>query len=156
MAKNSFQIEWDAHEYEHKIRSEDWYWAVGIITVAIAISSIIFGNIIFAILIIVSAFALSLFINRAPDTVHVIVDEKGVVRENIRYPYGTIHSFWIDVEHPHKKILLRSQKKFMPLIIIPLGNNVDPEKLQRTLLRYLPEEHHTLPVTERFLEYLGF
>ncbi|MDQ3089832.1 MAG: hypothetical protein M3Q24_01610 [bacterium] len=156
MAKNSFRIEWDAHEYEHKVRTEDWYWAVTIITVGIAIAAIIFGNIIFGILIIISAFALSLFINRPPDTIHIVVDEKGIIKEKIRYPYSTLHSFWIDVEHPHKKILLRSQKTFMPLIIIPLGDEVDPDKLQRTLIRVLPEEYYALPFTETILEYLGF
>ena len=156
MAKNSFRIEWEAHEYEHKVRTDDWYWAVGIITAGIVVAAIIFGNIIFAILIAISAFALTLFINRPPETLHVVIDEKGIVKENIRYPFSTLHSFWIDVEHPHKKILLRSQKSLMPLIIIPLGEGVDPEKLQRTLLRYMPEEYYNLPLTERLLEYLGF
>lgn len=156
MAKNSFRIEWDAHEYEHKVRTEDWYWAVGIITAGIVIASLIFGNIIFGILIAISAFSLILFINRPPETIHIIIDEFGIVKEKVRYPYSTLHSFWIDVEHPHKKIILRSHKTLMPLIIIPLGDGIDPEKLQRTLLRYMPEEYYNLPVTERLLEYLGF
>jgi hypothetical protein len=151
-----FRIEWQAHEYEHKKRSSDWFWAVGIISVSIAIASIIFGNIIFGILILVAAFSLSLFINRHPDNVHVIVDEKGIVKGRTRYPYSTIHSFWIDVEHPHKKIILRSQKMFMPLITVPLGEEVDPAELREELIRFIPEEYHSLPFVERFIEYLGF
>ncbi len=156
MAKDSFRIEWDAHEYEHKVRTEDWYWAVAIITGAIAIACIIFGNIIFGILIVISAFSLALFINRPPETIHIVIDEKGITRGKIRYPYSTLHSFWIDIEHPHNKILLRSQKTFMPLILIPLNPSIEPEKLQRTLLRYMPEEYYSLPLTEKLLEYLGF
>ena len=43
MPQPTFKIEWDAHEYEHKERSADWFWAVGIISVSMAVAAIIFG-----------------------------------------------------------------------------------------------------------------
>ncbi|MES2213854.1 MAG: hypothetical protein V4465_00470 [Patescibacteria group bacterium] len=156
MARQTFIIEWDAHEYEHKERSEDWFWAVGIITVAVAVASIVLGNYIFAVLVLLSAFSLALFINRLPDHVHIVVDEEGVSKENVKYLYSTLRSFWIDTDHPHKKIILRSKKMFMPLIIVPLGENIDWERLEKTLLRFLPAEYHKLPFAEVVLEYLGF
>lgn len=152
----SFRIEWDAHEYEHKERSQDWFWAVGILTFAIAITAVIFGNIIFAILILTAAFALALFINRPPETVHVVIDEKGVTRGRVHYPYSTLKSFWIDTEHPHNKILLRSEKLLMPLIIIPLEPNTDEERLDEVLSQFLEKEYHSLPFVEKLLEYFGF
>lgn len=156
MSRSSFKIEWDAHEYEHKERSPDWFWAVGIISVSIAIASVIFGNIIFGILVLISAFTLSLFANRPPSTLHVSVNEKGITRGKISYPYSALESFWIDTEHPHKKIILRSEKMFMPLIIVPLGDNTDVEQLHENLSLFLSEELHSLPFVERILEYLGF
>src|SRR3989344_2844020 len=114
MARPTFKIEWDAHEYEHKERSPDWFWAVGIISVSVAIASVIFDNIIFGLLVIIGAFTLSLFAKRPPSTLHVVVDEKGITRGKIRYPHSTLESFWIDTEHPHKKIILKSEKMFMP------------------------------------------
>ncbi len=156
MGRQTFSIEWDAHEYEHKERTNDWFWAVGIISVSVAIASVIFGNIIFGILVIVSVFALALFINRPPETVHVIVDERGVTKGKIRYPYSSLHSFCLDTDHPHQKILLRSEKAFMPLIVVPLGEEIDPEHLEETLSRFLPHEHQSLPFVEQVLEYLGF
>ena len=156
MPQPSFKIEWDAHEYEHKERGSDWFWAVGIVSVSVAIAAVIFGNIIFGILVIIGAFTLSLFANRPPNTLRIVADEKGITRGKIRYPYSTLESFWIDTEHPHKKIILRSQKMFMPLIIVPLGDSVDVEQLHENLSRFLSEEFHSLPLVERFLEYLGF
>ena len=151
-----FRIEWDAHEYEHKERSSDWFWAVGILSVSIAVAAVIFGNVIFAIFILIAVFSLALFINRHPDTVHVIIDEKGVAKDKIRYPYSTLQSFWIDVEHSHPKILLSSEKIFMPLIIVPLGDGVDVEKLHEALSSSLEERYHSLPFVEKIIEYLGF
>src|SRR3989344_5061101 len=90
MPQPSFKIEWDAHEYEHKERSPDWFWAVGIISVSVAIASVIFGNIIFAILVIISAFSLSLFINRPPENAHMVIDERGITKNRTHYPYSTL------------------------------------------------------------------
>lgn len=151
-----FSIEWDAHEYEHKERSQDWFWAVGIISVSVAIASVIFGNTIFGILVLVSVFALALFINRPPENVHVVVNEHGITRERIRYPYSTLESYWLDTDHPHPKIILRSSKVFMPLIVVPLSKDVDAEGLDATLAQFLPEKYHPLPFVEKILEYLGF
>lgn len=150
-----FRIEWDAHEYEHKERSSDWFWTVGILTVASAIVAIILGNVIFAILILIGAFSLALFINRPPEIVHVVVDEKGITRGNVRYPYSSLQSFWLDEIHPHPKILLRSVKPFLPIIVVPLGET-DAVKLNEILSKYLKEEYHSLPFVEKVLEYLGF
>jgi hypothetical protein len=156
MARPSYKIEWDAHEYEHKERNQDWFWAVGIITISIAVVAVILGNVIFAILIIIGAISLSIFINRPPETLHVVIDERGITRGNVRYPYDTLDSFWIDVDHPHKKIILKSQKLLMPLIIVPFDDNVNPDRLEIILARHLKVEYHSLPFVEKVLEYLGF
>jgi hypothetical protein len=156
MAQAAFKIEWDAHEYEHKERGRDWFWAVGIITLSIAVASIIFGNIIFAILIILSAFSLSIFINRPPEVIHASIDQRGVTRGNTLYTYGSLDSFWIDTEHPQRKIIIRSKKILMPLIIVPLGDDIDIDRLENTLSKYLSVEYMRLPLVEYLLEYLGF
>lgn len=150
-----FKIEWDAHEYEHKERNQDWFWAVGIIAVSVAIASIIFGNVIFGILVLIGAFTLTLFANRAPEKIHITVNERGVARGNIFYSYSTLESFWIDTEHSHPKIILKSQKMFMPLIIIPLGV-IDVDNLHDNLSKHLTENMHELPFIEKVLEYFGF
>ena len=151
-----FRIEWDAHEYEHKERGADWFWAVGIVSFSIAIASVIFSNIIFGILVLISVFALVIFINRPPETVHIVVDERGITRNKVHYPYSTLLSFWIDTDHPHHKIILKSTKLFMPLIVIPLNPEADTEKIHENLSTIITEEFHSLPVVEKVLEYLGF
>lgn len=151
-----FRIEWEAYEYEHKERGSDWFWAVGIISISIAIASGIFGNIIFGILVLLAAFSLALFINRRPDKIKIFANEKGVTKDRTHYPYHSIKSFWIDIEHSHPKIILRSQKLLMPLIVVPISEEVDPMELRENLIRFIPEEYHSLPFVERLLEYLGF
>lgn len=155
-APSTFSLTWTAHEHEHKERSSDWFWAMGIIAVSVAVAAIIFGNVIFGILVIVASFSLSLFINREPREIRIEVTERGITRDNIHYPYSGLESFWIDIEHSHPKILLRSSKFFLPLIIVPLGEEADLEEVHEKLMRFLKEEPHALPFVERLLEYLGF
>jgi len=153
--RETFRISWTAHEYEHKERTTDWFWAVGIVAVAGAVAAIIFGNIIFAILLLLCVFSLTLFINRPPETVEAAVTEAGIERGHVLYLYSTLHSFWVDELHPHKKIILKSKKIFMPLIVVPLGT-MDGERVRDALIGRLPEEHLSLPFLEIILEYFGF
>ena len=157
MVKNGTLImEWEAPEHEHKERSSDWFWVAGIITVAIVFVSIIVGNIIFGILVLVSSVSLLMFINRKPENLHLVLNDHGVQRDNVFYPFETLESFWIDVEHPHNKIIIKSKKVLMPLIVVPISENVDLEIMREVLSKNLIEEYHSLPLLEKLLEYLGF
>lgn len=157
MAKNGSSIlEWEAPEHEHKERGSDWFWVVGIITLAIILVSIIVGNIIFGILVLVSAVSLATFINKKPENLKLAVNEEGVQRESVFYPFETLESFWIDLEHPHNKIIIRSKKMLMPLIIVPLAEGANVEEIRNVMVKNIKEEYHTLPLLEKLLEYLGF
>lgn len=148
-------LHWQAYEYEHIERSPDWFWAVGIISVAIAITAIIFNNVLFAILVLLAAFTLSLYASREPELMDIVLDEKGVHIDKYFYPYAHLESFWIDESGKASKILLKSQKLIMPYIVVPI-DEIDPEKV-RTFLRFeLPEVPHSEPALQKMLEYLGF
>lgn len=153
--RTPFRIEWVAHSYEHKERSQDWIWAVSIVAIALAVVSAIFGNMILGLLIVVATFTLMLFINREPEEAEIIIDERGVTKDHLHYPYETLHSFHIDIEHSHPKVLIRSQKALLPLIVVPLGD-ADPEEVYEALSQFLKEETHSLPIVENILEFLGF
>jgi len=156
VAKSTFTLEWEAPEHEHKERTADWLWVTGIIVIALALVSIIFGNIILAILIVVSAGSLAIFINRPPENIKVSVTEMGIRKENTLYPFETLAAYWIDTDHPHKKIILRSQKPLVPLIVVPIADNTNVDDLRTKLSENLKEEYHSLPFLEKLLEYLGF
>jgi hypothetical protein len=148
-------LRWNTLEYEHQERGSDWFWAVGILTVAIAITSIIFNNILFAIVIILSGFTLTLFAARHPKDVEIIIDEQGVGMDSYFYPYHSLESFWVDEHSKQPKILLKSQKLIMPYIVIPI-EEVNPEQVRETLSEYLPEVFHTESNLHKLFEYLGF
>ncbi|KKS83436.1 MAG: hypothetical protein UV60_C0041G0011 [Parcubacteria group bacterium GW2011_GWA2_43_11] len=41
-------IEWTDHEYKHFEKGSEWYWALGLVSVAGAVAALIFNNVLFA------------------------------------------------------------------------------------------------------------
>ncbi len=148
-------IEWDAPEHHHTEKNNDWYWAVGIITITIAALAIIFNNIIFAILIIVSSFALVVHAAKKPRIIHIEINDRGIVIDKILYPFLSLESFWIDAHEVPSKILLKSHKTFMPYITVHI-EDVDPESVREILLNYIAETEHIEPLSQKLLEKFGF
>ena len=112
------KLSWETLEYFHTEKTTDWYWIVGIVTISVAIISIILNNLIFAILILVSSFVLSLFASRKPAVIRIEIDDNGVKVGKTFYPYSSLESFWIETREFHPKILIKSKKVFMHLIVI--------------------------------------
>ena len=149
------KISWKTHEYLHSQKTTDWYWMVAIVTISIALISIILNNVIFAILIIVSSFTLSLFASIKPEIVDVEIGPAGVTMGKTRYPYSNLDSFWIETRDAHPRIIIKSKKVFMPFLVLFLSE-ADPEKIHPILMQHLPEEEHIEPLLEKLLIYLGF
>jgi hypothetical protein len=151
------KLSWTTIEYLHQEKTTDWYWIVSIVSISIAIVSIIMNNIIFAILIIVSSFTLMLFASKKPNLVEVDVDDMGIRVGKTMYPYRNLDSFWVETRENNDRILIKSKKVFMPLIIIFIEENqVHPEDVRNLLKQHLPEEEHAEPFLEKLLVYLGF
>ncbi len=149
------KMSWQTLEYLHKEKTADWYWIVGIITISIALIAIILNNVIFAVLILVSSFTLSLFASRKPSLVNIVIDNGAITVGNTRYAYKDLESFWIETREHFPKILIKSKKVLMPHIVIFIETH-SPEEVREELLKYLPEEEHTEPFLQKILFYLGF
>ena len=148
-------LKWNTLEYLYKEKTADWYWIVAIVTISIALIAIILNNLIFAILVIVSSFTMSLFASKRPEIATVEINNSGITVGNTKYPYINLYSFWVETREIHPKIVLKSKKIFMPFIVI-LIDEVEPEQVREALLKYLPEEENVEPFLEKLLLYFGF
>jgi hypothetical protein len=147
---------WETPEYFHVEKNPDWYWTVGIIAAALAITAVIFGDILFGVVIAIGAFTLALFASRKPNTISVEVNEKGVVIETTLYPFKNLESFSVDTDHHHgPRLLLKSKKAVMPLISVPV-DHPDTDELKAFLAKRLKEETFEQSMMHTFFEKLGF
>ncbi len=149
------KISWQAPEKIHTEKTPDWYWIVGIVTISIAVISIILNNIIFAILILVSSFTLTLIASRKPHMLDVELDTDGVLIGKTFYPYANLDSFWVETRDAHPRVIFKSKKVLMTLISVLL-EDTDPREARDFLKQHLQEEEHIEPLFEKVLIYLGF
>lgn len=148
-------ISWNAPEHIHTEKNNDWYWAVGIITITAVALAFIFKDIIFGIFIIVAAFALVVHASKKPKIIHCEINDRGIVIDNILYPFLSLESFWIDAHEKPTKVLIKSYKTFMPYITVHI-DEVDPEKIRDILLDYIAETEHIEPLSQKIFERFGF
>jgi len=149
-------ISWDTPERHYTEKSSDWYWAVGIVSFTAAALAFMFGQVIFGILIVVSAVALTLYASVAPRIIHVEINDRGIIVDKTLYPFLHLESFWIDPHYYPSKIILKSHKTFMPYLHVHIHDDVDPEEVRRILLTYIAETEHEEPLSVKLMERLGF
>ncbi len=148
------RIVWQTQEYDFVQKSRDWYWVVGIIAVGIMTASILLGNVLFAILILVAAFSIMLFGARPPQGVHAELTKQGLSLNHEKYSYKELESFWIHTADP-ASLIFKSKKTLSPYIIVRM-EYLDPENTREFLIKHLPEEEHQIPFAELLSRRLGF
>ncbi len=149
-------ISWNGPSHFYVEKSSDWYWSVGIITFALAIVAFIFGEVIGGILIIVAAIALVIHASHPPHQIYCEINDRGIILDKVLYPFLSLDSFWIPHDEIPTKIILKSSKTFMPLIVIYIDENIDPEQVREIMLRYIAETEHHEPLLKKILERFGF
>ena len=139
--ENQEKINWSALEYESKERHVDWFWTLGVIIVAGAVTSIIFANYFFAIFLIIAGSLMGFFAVKQPDMISYELNEKGLKIENQIYVYEKIKSFWIqkpipDDEKNTKPILfIKSERPIIPIFSIPIENDLI-KKIQNSMVAH--------------------
>jgi hypothetical protein len=150
-------LRWQARVYEYRHKGPDWYWAVGIITCAIAVAAALLGNILFGILIIIAGFTTALFGAHESAIGSFELNRRGLLVDDTLYPWSSLQAFWVeDLAGTRDMLIFKSRKVFMPYITIPIENGVGPHEVREFLLHFLFEEHMHEPLSHKLIEYLGF
>ena len=155
MPQQSAPIRWQAYEHEHIERGKDWYWALGIIAVCAALISVLFGNSLFGILILVAAATLGLLAKTTPSPVEFELTERGIRVGDVLHRYEEVISFWVEEHDVNPPILLIDTVKWLsPNLVIPI-EGVDPREVRA----FLSERAVEIPMKEsaahKILEFFG-
>lgn len=139
MAEDS-GIQWTVDTHEHTERSNDWYWGLGLLSLAVAVLSIFLGNALLAVIIFLAAGSLGVLVHRGPREHLVGISPRGLSMDGTLYKWSGIDSFWIerDTHNPH--LLVTTQGILHPQLVIPLNNPDRREGVRAYLRRYIKEE----------------
>jgi hypothetical protein len=139
-------IYWEAPEHNHIEKTGDWYWVLGIVALAGSVASMIAGNVLFGIVIILAALTMYIASHRKPRMIEFEVSARGIRIEDTLYPYTTLDSYFLDeTALINPQLIAKSKKLFMPLLIIP----IPAEYI--TAIEDIEE-----PFAHKLMEFLGF
>jgi len=149
-------LHWSAYEHEHFERNGDWYWALGIAAVSIAIASVLLSNLLFGILILVAAATIALLSREAPEIARIEISERGIRINDTLHRFRDILAFWVEDEHESSRpiLLVDTTKLLSPNLIIPI-EEVDPRLVRSFLKERITERHMKEPIGHKVLEFLG-
>lgn len=146
-------ITWQAPEYTHYFKTSDWYWSVGILTLALFAVGLIMRNFLFSLLVVIAGFTVAMYGAKKPRTVTFSIDLEGLRIGDTLHPFETLKSFWIFYDPPlTKELSVESQKMMMPHIKIPLAE-ANPAKIRAYLVQYMPEKHQEESLVEHLIRY---
>lgn len=147
---------WEAPEHRHIEKSTDWYWALGIVAIAASVASIIFGNVLFGVIILLAAATMILMGHRHPRVIQYEVSARGIRIHNDLHPFTSLEAYGIDGhEHGDPQLIVKSRHFFSQLLILPLHPD-DVDDIDYFLSTRLVEEQLTEPFSHRLLEFFGF
>ncbi len=151
-------LEWEGREYDHNPKSTDWYWVLGIVTVASTIASILFGNYLLAALIVIAAVALALHASKVPPLHRFRLVEEGIMVGDDIHPFERMISFSVleDVKDEYPPMLsIKTESWLSPHLIIPL-DGVDVDGVYNYFLNHVEEAEHPHTFVDLVAAWLGF
>ncbi len=135
-------LEWHSPEHHFDKKSNDWYWILGIITIAASVLAFYFDNFLFGIFIIIAGFTIGLLSYKETRDLNIKIVPKGIIVGRQMYPWLSQRSFWIEDDHIHgDRILIHPLGSLSPLVIIPVSDEIDLNDLREILLEFLEEEY---------------
>jgi len=148
---------WQAQEYEFDDKSAEWYWALGVISVAAIIASILFGSYLLAVVFVSAAFAIGLQAAKEPKEHFFQLSTEGLSIGNRLYPFDLMHSFsmfeYID-DSKAPMLSIKTNSLLSPHLMIPL-EGVDADAVYAFLFVYIEEGEHKITPIDNFVEWLG-
>ncbi len=149
-------MEWQTLEHSYTEKTNDWYASAILISGSLIALEFLFNNFLLITLTIIATITFLLMAAKRPSEVSVRVKKNGIQVGDTLFPYQMLDGFSIIEYTPEKRLLLRSSRTFMPLIVVHIADDVDTEELHDLLTRYLPEQELHESIPQLLMERLGF
>lgn len=151
------EFSWDTLEYEHREKSADWFWALGILVVVGAAIAFISKNLLFGFLILLGGFMIGLFANKKNNPISVEISAHGITVNKNNMLFSSISAFWL-YRNPFgiRKLVLKTNQNLTPIISIPLPDDINAVELRDFLIKNIPEQELKESFIDLMSEKLGF
>lgn len=149
-------FEWEGHEYVFEEKSADWYWALGIIAIALFVVCVLFNNVILGLVVLAAAGAIALHAAKHPRIHRFAITEEGIIIDASLYPYETMLHFSV-LEYPDPKmppaLSIKTRSLVVPHLLIPIVGP-DPLEVYEYVLNHLEDGRHEDSPIDRIIDLL--
>ena len=148
-------LTWSAYEHDHIERETDWYWALGVAAVCIALTAIIFHDALFGLLILLAAATIAMLARQAPPLTTFEISDRGIRVGHDLHRFDDIIAFWIDEQATPPLLLVDTTKPLAPNLIMPL-HDIHHDAVRDFLLIHCEEVPMKEPLSHKIFAALGF
>lgn len=144
-------FDWEVNEYEKHDRSKRWYVIMAVVGLALLLFSVISGNYLFALIVVLFGIVLFLQDMQQPMQVPFAITEAGIVVGSTYYPFKELTTYWVIYNPPEvKNIYFSTNSVLRHRLQIPLLDN-DPRPIRDFLNQFLVEdlEQEEEPLSDR-------
>ena len=131
-------IHWSALEYDHKEKSVDWFWAIGLSAIAGAVIAILYQNYFFGVFLILAGICMGMFGARKPVMVEVGIFPEGIMIDQRKYEWAKLHGFNITGVGESLHLILHTERPMAPIVSIPMQFG-DVDKVRDELNNHMEE-----------------
>ncbi|MCI0597684.1 hypothetical protein L0Y34_01260 [Candidatus Parcubacteria bacterium] len=145
---------WEGREYQFEEKSTDWYWALGIVATAAVIASVLFGNLLLALVIAAASVAVALAASKGARIHRFAILDEGIAIDNRFFPFENMLHFSI-LEYADEtlppSLSIKTRHFLSPHLLIPIVGH-DPLEIYHYMELHLPEGRHDESVMDRLVE----
>lgn len=153
----TIEFSWDTYEYEHREKSTDWYWALGILIIIGATIAFITKNLLFGVLLLLGGFMIGIFAGKKNDPIAIEISRRGITVNKSTIEFQEITGFWL-YRNPFgvRKLILKTKRNFAPMVSLPLPDDMRASDLHEFLIQYIPEQELQESFVDLLSEKIGF
>ncbi len=155
---NGVILEWEGKEHDFNPKNNDWYWALGIISTASAIVSILLVNYLFVVLIIAATVTIALHASKEPILHRFRLTEQGIFIGEELHLFEHMISFSVleDIEGKLPPMLsIKTDSWLASHFIIPLSG-VDADVVYEYFMKHVDEGEHKHTFADVVSHWIGF
>ena len=146
-------IRWSAHLSPPHRKDRILYATLGLVATAILVAYFA-HDILFTIVLILSAIVLNLNLTRPHRQSHISVHATGISIDDQHHHFADMKSFWLEYQPNQKELTIDLKKGYSPRITIPL-EDANPLEIRRAMLSYIPEKEHEQSLLDHIVRLIG-
>lgn len=157
LSHGQIYLEWEAPEYVVYKKTTAWYIGFGILLALLLFVAFMMQSFLTGVIFFLSGVLIFFHSERPPKSVSYDLRTTGIKVDSRIYLYRELTAFNI-VEHGSSiYLLLKSKRLLMPLIHIPLADDINHEEVLDAISNHLPQDPDFVePLADVLAHWLGF